>query len=38
LVSCVVTPGFEYADLEMGRRDELMREWPAAQEVIGDLS
>jgi predicted cupin superfamily sugar epimerase len=34
LVSCVVTPGFEYADFEMADRDALLRDFPLAKEVI----
>lgn len=34
LVSCVVTPGFEYEDFEMGEREVLLREFPLAAEVI----
>ena len=38
LVSCVVTPGFEYADFELGRRDVLNAGWPQAAAVIAELS
>jgi predicted cupin superfamily sugar epimerase len=34
LVSCVVTPGFEYKDFEMADREVLLREFPLAREVI----
>jgi predicted cupin superfamily sugar epimerase len=34
LVSCVVTPGFDYADFEMADRDALLRDFPLAKEVI----
>ncbi len=38
LVSCVVTPGFEYEDLEMGEREALLQAYPLAQEVIRSLT
>jgi predicted cupin superfamily sugar epimerase len=34
LVSCVVTPGFEYDDFESGEREALLREFPRARKVI----
>ena len=34
LVSCVVTPGFEYDDFEMGEREALLREFPRAKNAI----
>ncbi len=34
LVSCVVTPGFEYEDFELGDRETLLRYYPAAGDVI----
>ncbi len=34
LLSCVVTPGFDYHDLEMGDRQALLRDYPAAREII----
>lgn len=34
LVSCVVTPGFEYEDFELAERDELLRAYPLAKELI----
>jgi predicted cupin superfamily sugar epimerase len=34
LVSCVVTPGFEYDDFELGDRESLLREFPQARETI----
>lgn len=34
LVSCLVTPGFEAADLEMGGRDDLLRDYPAAHDLV----
>lgn len=38
LVSCVVTPGFEYEDFELGRREDLVRGWPDARELILTLT
>jgi predicted cupin superfamily sugar epimerase len=38
LVSCLVTPGFDYDDLELARRDELVRLCPAETELIVALT
>ena len=38
LLGCTVAPGFEYADYESGRRDELMRQYPAFAELIKRLT
>jgi len=38
LVSCVVTPGFDFADFEMGAREALLAAYPQHAEVIGALS
>jgi len=38
LVSCVVTPGFEFEDFEMGKRETLLQEYPLAQESIKSLT
>ena len=38
LVSCVVTPGFDFADFEMGERDALLAAYPQHAEVVGALS
>ena len=34
LVGCGVAPGFEYADFELGRRDELLAAHPAERELV----
>jgi len=34
LVTCVVSPGFEFDDFEMGDRGALLREYPAAEELL----
>jgi predicted cupin superfamily sugar epimerase len=34
LVSCSVSPGFDFSDFEMGKREELTREFPGCREVI----
>lgn len=34
LVSCVVTPGFEYEDFELGRREALLAAFPQHEEPI----
>ena len=38
LVSCVVTPGFEYEDFELADREVLLREHPAHRDVIVALT
>ena len=34
LVSCLVSPGFEYEDFELGEREALLNEFPRAKNVI----
>lgn len=38
LVSCVVTPGFDFADFEMGDRAALLAAHPAHAELIRELT
>ncbi len=38
LVGCTVAPGFDFADFELGERDELLRSYPAHEEVIRRLT
>ncbi|HTX68286.1 MAG TPA: cupin domain-containing protein [Thermoleophilia bacterium] len=38
LVSCVVTPGFDFADFELADRAALLGEFPQHAEVIGELT
>ena len=38
LVSCVVSPGFDFADFELAERDELLVGWPDAEEAIQALT
>lgn len=38
LLGCTVSPGFDYADYETGKRDALVREYPAAAEMIRELT
>ncbi|WP_263371698.1 cupin domain-containing protein [Granulicella cerasi] len=38
LVGCTVAPGFDFADFEMGRRDQLLSEFPACTELILKLT
>ena len=35
---CVVTPGFDFADFEMGERAALLAEYPQHGEVIDRLT
>ena len=34
LVGCTVAPGFDFADFEMGQRDELIAKYPQHQQII----
>jgi predicted cupin superfamily sugar epimerase len=34
LVSCVVTPGFDYEDFELGRREDLLSGWSDARDLV----
>lgn len=38
LVGCTVAPGFDFADFEMGKRDELLKQFPAAKDIIEKLT
>jgi uncharacterized protein len=38
LVGCTVAPGFVFEKFEMGKREELVREFPGCDEVIGELT
>lgn len=37
-VGCTVAPGFDFADFEMGERDELIKEYPEHEEWISGLT
>ena len=34
LVSCVVAPGFQFQDFELGKRDDLLNTYPEHEELI----
>lgn len=38
LVGCTVSPGFDFADFELARRDELLRSFPQHEEIIRRLT
>ncbi len=38
LVGCTVAPGFDFADFEMGSREELLAEFPRARGVVERLT
>jgi predicted cupin superfamily sugar epimerase len=38
LVGCTVAPGFDFADFEMGKREELVRAYPQHRELIERLA
>jgi hypothetical protein len=38
LCGCTVSPGFEFADFEVGRRDDLLRRFPARRQWILSLT
>ena len=37
-VGCTVAPGFDFADFEMGKREDLLRQFPHARETIESLT
>ena len=38
LVGCTVAPGFDFADFEMGEREQLLAEFPHARQIIEQLT
>jgi len=38
LVSCTVAPGFDFSDFEMGKREKLLKLFPACREIIEQLT
>ena len=38
LVSCIVTPGFDFADFELGDRDALLAEFPLHEALVRELT
>ncbi|MDP1829229.1 MAG: cupin domain-containing protein [Archangium sp.] len=38
LVGCTVSPGFEFSDFELARRDALLPQFPDAREWIDQLT
>jgi predicted cupin superfamily sugar epimerase len=38
LVGCTVSPGFDFADFEMARAADLLREYPHYADVVGTLT
>ena len=38
LVTCVVTPGFDYADFELGKRERLLDEFPEHADAVRELT
>lgn len=38
LVGCTVAPGFDFADFEMGDREELLKQYPHAKSIIERLT
>jgi predicted cupin superfamily sugar epimerase len=38
LLGCTVSPGFDYADYQVGKRDALIAQFPAAKEMICALT
>lgn len=38
LVGCTVSPGFDFEDFELGRRIELVRQFPQYKELIASLT
>jgi predicted cupin superfamily sugar epimerase len=38
LVSCMVTPGFDFRDFELLSKDQLIKEYPQYQQIIEELT
>ncbi|MEO5911671.1 MAG: cupin domain-containing protein [Pelobium sp.] len=38
LVSCTVAPGFDFADFEMAKKNELIKEFPDLEMIINEMS
>jgi hypothetical protein len=38
LVGCTVAPGFEFEDFEMGKREQLLKEYPEHADIIRRLT
>lgn len=38
LVGCTVAPGFDFADFQLGKRDDLLKEYPRHKEIINRLT
>jgi predicted cupin superfamily sugar epimerase len=38
LVSCVVAPGFDFADFELFSKDELLAQFPDCKAIISKLT
>ena len=38
LIGCTVAPGFEFEDFELGKREELMSDYPRYREIIAKLT
>lgn len=37
LAGCTVSPGFDFTDFEMAKKEELLKEFPAAKDIINRL-
>lgn len=38
LVSCTVAPGFDFADFEMAKREELLQQYPDLKDIIEEFT
>lgn len=38
LIGCTVAPGFDYADYDHGKREELLRQYPAFADIVRRLT
>lgn len=38
LVSCTVSPGFDFADFEMAKKSELIKDFPSLKAIIQEMS
>ncbi|MBI4835384.1 MAG: cupin domain-containing protein [Planctomycetes bacterium] len=38
LIGCTVSPGFDFADFELGKREALVKKFPHAKNIIEKLT
>ena len=38
LLSCIVAPGFDFKDFELGKKDQLLHQYPAHTDIIEKIA